>query len=253
MNTEIIKKTKEWIFQTFYVDKLQEIEKLNHELNVLNNEYKVLNNNNLDLLTEIIVLNEELEKQNQLFDQGWDNPYGWKTYSGSFQTITGTKVPANSTLTPQDKKLKALALKLRGKDIRETAVNIEKYLHRYISYVYDQQNDYHPGFVEYFQTASLTWAIKKGDCDDYAILFATLMHILGYGDKVVVKCGKVIGSDDKPYGHAYNAVLIDNKWEIFDAQAGPSIKPKVTYKNTNLYFWFNYWGVYKGKFNETLE
>lgn len=236
---------KEWIFQTLYPKKVTEIINLNTLNDTLAMEYSTLQKDYRKQELVINALNSKVTEQRQILDQGWNNPYGWNNYNGSFQTITGVQMPANSTITPQDKTLRALASKLRGQDILESAEKIEKYLHRYVRYVYDHQNNFHPDYVEFFQTASFTWAIRKGDCDDFAILFATLMHILGYGDQVVVRCGEVTWHNGDVFGHAYNSVLVNGLWKVFDSQAGPTNKGKVVYRYDKTYFFFNYYGVFK--------
>lgn len=183
----------------------------------------------------------------------WDNPYGWNKYLGSYMVINGANSASFSpitTLSINDPDIKTAIARygLKKDNIKETADAIEAFLNKNLTYVYDQDNNFHKGYIEWWQQASLTWSIREADCDDYAILFQTMMHICGYGDKSVAAASlkdNVIWYNEKPLGHAYNYVLINNEWVVYDANAGPR-KKEVKYpelKDTS--FWFNYWNVFQ--------
>jgi len=204
----------------------------------------------LKLGEEIIRLEKELNsKLNIISSQQeelelatkWDNHYKWKKYMGSFETISGLRIPPNTFIDANNKDIKKLARGMSTGDIRADAIKTETYYNRRTNYYFDHQNSWHPSYIEYFQTASFTFASKKGDCDDFAILFASHMHCLGHGDKVIVCCGVVTGVDGEEYGHAWNKVLIDGVWTDYDSQAGVHRKNIVYPKLEDCWFWFNYY------------
>jgi predicted transglutaminase-like cysteine proteinase len=140
------------------------------------------------------------------------------------------------------------AYKLKGKDIYETALNIEKWLNKYITYYFDQDNNFHKGYVEWWQQASLTFAMNKGDCDDYAIVFQTMMHQLGYGKETITCAGSCDFSAFKQgmVGHAYNMVMVNNEWLVFDACNGLINRNKIKYPELkDTWFFMNYYNVFK--------
>lgn len=74
-----------------------------------------------------------------------------------------------------------------------------------------------------FKAYLLTKALKKkkGVCEDYALLFDLIVKELGYESYIVVGYtknaeGKVTGS----IGHAWNAVKVNNKWQLYDPTWG---------------------------------
>lgn len=177
----------------------------------------------------------------------WQNPYNWSNAPNNYETISGVKFPVNSCIAPQDKELQRFAKVLKRDNIKDTAEAIELFLSQKIKYSYDKDNNFHKGFIEWWQPASMTWALKEGDCDDMALLFQTFMHICGYGKESVCAASldlKVVWFNKKPVGHAFNYVLIDDIWVVYDANAGER-KDEVTYpKLEECTFWCNFWGVY---------
>ena len=212
-----------------------------------------------DAITEVLSLKYKVRKSEKSYNSefgvpltilglstGWNNPYGWFNYTGNFETISGLSIPANTTITPNDRELKSIISirKLKGTTIEETADNIEYFINCTIKYIYDFKNTWHPNFIEFFQPAAFTYASKLGDCDDFAILFQTMMHICGYGSESYVDISTVTWHTDEVIGHAYNRVLIENKWVVYDANAG-SEKVNCTYPNKeDNWFHFNYYGTF---------
>ena len=229
-----------------------------YELNVkMSADNRLLSSKYRCACKQVVIVDIENDRLKKSVSDKWTNPYNWILYTGTFKTINKgsmkADVPANCYITPFDRLLRKTALKLRCTNISDTAKSIEKWIFGYLRYIHDDINDWHPDYIEYFQMASLTYRIRKADCDDYAILFQTLMHILGHGDRCIVCCGKITGIDGLEYGHAYNRVYINNEWKVFDSQSGAQNKLKVTYPNLlDSWFWFNYWNVYGGIKNDEI-
>lgn len=201
-----------------------------------------------DLIVALINDRSQLQAELRDLKLGWVNPEGWSIYTGNYEGITGVTFPLNTCLSINDKNIKLQALRLKGKDINETASNVEKWLNNYITYSFDKDNNFHKGYIEWWQQASLTFALKRGDCDDYAIVFQTMMHILGYGDKVITCAGDCDFSAFKQgmVGHAFNKVLIDGVWTNFDACNGAFNRSKIKYPDLkDNWFFMNYWNTYK--------
>jgi len=202
---------------------------------------------NVELQDEVASSELKIKSLEELFLDGWVNIYSWRIYDGNFQTITGAKVPPNTFITSNDREIKKAIIKyaLKKDNVYDTAKVVQDFIYKYVGYVYDHQNQWHPDYIEFFQTASFTWQVRLGDCDDFAILFNTIMHICGYGDLVVSCCGLITGSDGNDYGHAFNMVRHEDNWVVFDSQIGERNKSKITYPTLEeCWFFFNSWGSY---------
>lgn len=81
----------------------------------------------------------------------------------------------------------------RNKDYRAEALAIEKFIKEHIRYVKDIQG------IETLQTPPLTLKAKRGDCDDHAILVASLLASIGH--KTAFALYKSPGASD--YSHVY--------------------------------------------------
>ena len=161
-------------------------------------------------------------------------------------------IPPNTFITPNDSKIKAEVSKysLRKDSLESTANAVKTHLKNRISYVYDHQNSFSPDKIENFQSASMTWQLKKGDCEDMAILFQTFMHVCGYGKEcfvVVDKKGLTKWFNGNYIGHAWNKVFLNFDWYDFDVNAAIfNRETEVSYPvmERTSYF-FNFWGVFK--------
>ena len=58
---------------------------------------------------------------------------------------------------------------------------------------------------------------KKGVCEDYSLLFKTILEELGYEAHVIEGYTKINGKINRKVGHAWNAVKINQEWKLFDA------------------------------------
>lgn len=82
----------------------------------------------------------------------------------------------------------------------------------------------------YVPSISKTFIDSKGICYDYASLFAAFLRAKGIPTKLV----KGYVNNVEGY-HAWNEVLIDNKWYIIDTTIDSSMKPKVKFKESSKY------------------
>lgn len=250
-----------WFYNLVYAKKDRQINELVNQVSSLIDKNAQLENHNNKLITtninqseQITHLGEEITNLNQeinsclLSKSIYDikQPSGTEV-SDSWFTVDSIKLPANTFITPNSRRIKELILKnyLKGKDVKETADKVEKFVYDYITYVQDVENQYHIGMAEEYQSAEYTIQSRIGDCEDKAILFYTIMMMCGYGNEVVVTAGDVRIDGGAPLGHAYNRVLINNEWVLYD----PTIIEKdelVDYPTRkNEWFLWNYVGIYK--------
>ena len=61
---------------------------------------------------------------------------------------------------------------------------------------------------------------KKGVCEDYSLLFKSILQELGYESYVVPGYNKVNGKVNRKIGHAWNAVKVNEEWKLFDPTWG---------------------------------
>lgn len=187
---------------------------------------------------------------NKLKNDGWLNPFNWPSYNGSFDDVGSLDVPANGMVIINDRNIRQQALKLKGRNVKETADNIEKWIHNNIFYTPDWKNIIFNGQVEIFVPSNITFASRQDDCEGYATLFQSMMHICGYKEECITCIAKdvdhlVVWVDGTKIGHGWNKVNINGTWVDYDANAGPQ-KSKCVYPSMqDLSYFFNYYGVYK--------
>lgn len=246
---ELFKSISKWAWQPTldnYNSEIKSLEKSNKNLQLsLKNHLEIQ-----ELLQDDI---EELQLEiEELENDGWFNPYGWNNYTGKYYNLGNHNIPPNGFIIINDKNIVQQAQKLKGADILETAKNIERWLYSNIIYTSDNANKLYNGQIEVFIPANITLATKRGDCEDYANLFQSMMHILGCGKESVVCIAKNVKHLVKWYtgeyiGHGWNKVLIDGEWVDFDGNAGARNKKKCEYpKMKNCTYFYNYYGVFQG-------
>lgn len=241
---------KQFIYETFYQDKIKELELLELDYIKIETSLKTLAIKYNDMKLDSDNKDIEISKLKQLFNQGWTNPYNWTNYTGKYSNFGNLGIPPNGMIIINDKNIKQQALRLKGNDIKTTADNIKNWINKHIYYTRDMDNSLFNGGREYFIPANITYYSRHDDCEGYATLFQSMMHILGYGDKCVVCIAKNINSlvtwvNGEKIGHGWNKVLIDDVWVDYDANAG-------IYQDKCIYpaldkctYWFNYYNVFK--------
>jgi transglutaminase-like putative cysteine protease len=80
----------------------------------------------------------------------------------------------------------------------------------------------------YLPDVDETLSSKKGICFDYAALVACMLRVQG------VQCTLVIGYADTYY-HAWNNVLVDGKWVLYDTTSMATGLKVVTYTDERVY------------------
>ena len=259
MNWKEFKQRINSLFFGGYEDKIEELEFLINSLATSLKACETNYKNKIDSSGIIIVsLTKQLAETQDLIDQGWDNPHGFKIYTGGdFKTIITDSyktlnIPPNTFITPNDRRIKAEVSKhgLRKESVLATSKAVLKHLKSRIKYVYDHQNSFSPDKIEYFQTASMTWQLRRGDCEDMAILFQTFMHVCDYKKECVVcvdKKSQVVWFNGEVIGHAWNKVFLNNEWVDIDVNAAIFDKEsEVIYPSIeNVSYFFNYYGNYR--------
>lgn len=131
---------------------------------------------------------------------------------------------------------KALAQRLRGKNIYETCSNIWNFLFRHIKYKEDDAGK------EQLRTPALSWHLrrKRGiDCDDFSIFAGTILYNLGI--PFYLRIARYKGKDY--FQHVYVAVpktqrsyiIIDAVLDEYDAEKEPvETKDFLVMNNSNL-------------------
>jgi len=129
--------------------------------------------------------------------------------------------------------------KLIGKDDDETMYRILLYVINNLKYTGDKETK---GQVEFWQNPEDTVTLKKGDCEDGAILIKSLSLVAGVPDyKVKIAAGLVKGG-----GHAYVIYLRDNNtWCILDWCYWPNrlhINKRKKFADESNYYdvWFSF-------------
>ena len=99
----------------------------------------------------------------------------------------------------------------------ETALELLKYVKKRLTYVGDFNTH---KMAEHWQTPEETYQSKKGDCEDGAILLASMMLVAGIPSyRVKLCCGfvKDPSNSKKQAGHAYVIYLADDDhWYVCD-------------------------------------
>lgn len=92
--------------------------------------------------------------------------------------------------------------RLRGKDYPGEARAVQEFVRRAVRYVRDIRN------VETLQTPDTTLRVGQGDCDDQAVLAASLLEAVGHPTRFVA----VAFDPAVPYQHVFTETKIGNKW-----------------------------------------
>jgi hypothetical protein len=136
---------------------------------------------------------------------------------------------------------------LKGNSHDETMQNIQKWVVKNVQYLGDDINNY---TMEYWQFPFETLSCKTGDCEDGAILMASLAVCAGIpAFRVRVVAGMVQPAPTAPQGgHGYVSYLreSDNQWIILDwcyledSQVPMNLKP--LHKDNPYYkeVWFSF-------------
>jgi hypothetical protein len=171
------------------------------------------------------------------------------------------QIDVRTMVTPNDAIIQRVLSKhgIVGRFPDETMWNIQRWVVGNISYLGDDVKNY---TMEYWQFPFETLADKTGDCEDGAILIASLAINAGIPSyRVRVVAGNVQPSPTAPQGgHAYASYLreSDNQWVIIDwcyfQDSNTQIDKKMLQK-TNPYYknvWFSFNDKYSWSNREIL-
>lgn len=131
--------------------------------------------------------------------------------AGIFQTVAiMVKEKIMSRKKPLIRVLTMKIIKGTGRDKRKQAEKIYDYIVKKIAYVSDIIE------VETLQTPEVTLILGAGDCDDHALIVATMLESIGIPSKYVLASYR----DDKQYQHVYCQIDISGKKYILDTAYG---------------------------------
>lgn len=192
----------------------------------------------------------------------WNNKRPRKTIAYSGRAIPKRNGTGNGTMlrefvqidvktmvTPNDDLLKKIIEKysLKGNSNDETMHNIQKWVVGNIKYLGDDINNY---TMEYWQYPFETLLDKIGDCEDGALLIASLALNAGVPPfRIRIVAGMVQEAPTAPEGgHGYVSYLreSDNQWVVIDwcyfEDSSKEISKKIIQKDNPYYknIWFSF-------------
>ncbi len=186
---------------------------------------------------------KEMERRNY-----WNNkwPMNDLTYSalGKFSMDVRNLIVSRSNIL--DKYLKLFD---EFKTDDEKALKVLEFVTKELRY---KSDDVYFGRAEWWQHPELTIQLGSGDCEDFALLIASLLRCSGVpAYKIKVCAGWVKIPGNKKGGHAYCIYLADdNEWYVLDGTyyANQSIKnfKKIPHKNNKNYLdiWWTFNDTY---------
>ena len=127
----------------------------------------------------------------------------------------------------------------------ETLFAILKWCSNNITYIHDIKAE---GVLEHWEDSDMSMQKKRGDCEDFALVFKVLSLVCGISDyRVKVVAGNVEDPDnkDKLVGHAYPIVLIKDDRYTFDPTYYPDYTPlknRIKHRNNSKYkaIWWSF-------------
>lgn len=152
----------------------------------------------------------------------WDNKwkqspvvYNGRALRGKTDRIS---IDAKSFISENDEICKRVVdrYKLKKNDVDDTALAIQQWVVKFLTYKYDDENS---GVPEFWQFPFETLQAEVGDCEDGGILISSLLINAGVPSwRVKVAAGYVQSAPTAPQGgHAYCLYLADDgDWRILD-------------------------------------
>lgn len=198
---------------------------------------------------------KERDNMGRLDESYWNNKWQKAPIIYSGRALRGQKdrigVDVKCFIHANDEILRDIVSKYRleKRDHDETALAIQKWVVRFLTYKYDDDLNLTP---EFWQFPFETLQSEHGDCEDGAILITSLMIQAGIpAFRTKVAAGYVQSSPTAPQGgHAYNIYLAnDGEWRIMDwcyyEDSNISVKDKPLaknggYKNCYKDTWFTF-------------
>lgn len=82
-----------------------------------------------------------------------------------------------------------------------------------------------PDGVDNWQIPRWTWDMRRGDCEDIAILKYGLLLKSGLPEEALRLSIGNIAADPQPLGHAWCAAYLEGKWRVLDNKFNQIIQP----------------------------
>jgi len=150
------------------------------------------------------------EPENELQEDLWNNKWPKSNITYKAQ---GFNMDIRNMVLDKSRILEPVARRFTNKyDTR--ALDILKHVASRITYVSDKVN-YDTN--EFWQSPEITYQKRSGDCEDGALLIASLLILSGIPSYRVKVCAGWVKSGDGQGGHAYCIYLADDQeWYILD-------------------------------------
>ena len=147
---------------------------------------------------------------------------------GTDQTVKAMRSLVQRSLLRPDVRLFTLGIfrvgNVSSKNESHAAHVIFDYIQKNISYVKD------PIDIEVIQEPVITLKLKAGDCDDHAVLVASMFESVGVPSRFVV-----VGRDVQNFQHIYTQVLIKNRWLAVDTTLDKPLGSLVKMPQNKIY------------------
>ncbi|RKZ04239.1 hypothetical protein DRQ25_17225 [Candidatus Fermentibacteria bacterium] len=143
----------------------------------------------------------------------WDNKYPKNKVTYKARGIYSMDV--RNLILNKSCILENVAVNYRDKgNYDQQALALLEFVISHMTYVSDDKLYNQP---EFWQHPEITLAMSKGDCEDGALLLASLMRITGIPAYRVKLCAGWVKANKKKEGHAYVIYLADdNEWYTLD-------------------------------------
>lgn len=154
---------------------------------------------------------EEVDERAEYWNNKW--PRNEITYSARWDNATRYKMDVRHMILNKSHVLRHTARQFTGSD-DEKAIDILKFVKNNLVYVSDS---YNYNQAEYWQHPEITAQKSTGDCEDGALLIASLMRLSGIPAYKLKVCAGWVKSGDGRGGHAYVIYLADDdEWYVLD-------------------------------------
>ncbi len=182
-----------------YKTEIRELDVLLTELN------KEINSLKLEIVS--------LKKPKDELKEYWDNK--WSKNKVIYKAQGNIKRDVRNLILTKSYILQPIADKFKDQTNDKKALNILRYVKTNLSYISDITTHKVP---EFWQNPEETWQTKKGDCEDGALLIASLMRMAGVPSYRIKLCAGFVIQNNKKIGHAYVIYLSEknNEWYTLD-------------------------------------
>jgi len=186
---------------------------------------------------------KKTKEEEQADAEYWNNK--WKKNKVVYQNSDGTKFDVRNKIITKSSLIEGRVKRLKGKTHDETALNVLKFVGRYLTYLPDRYNKLKQ--PEYWYDPETTWQMKQGDCEDGALLIISICRMLGIPAYRIKACAGWVKVKNKKEGHCYAIYLADDgewynlDWCYWHKESVANFK-KVPHKDNEKYgeIWFTF-------------